>query len=354
MHRPNSSNKLHPSKRATIKDVAAEADVSISTVSLVINNKDGVSDNTRERVLKAARRLHYTPSQSARQLASQKTGNIGFVLRESHFTRSEPFYTRIFLGTEFEARLHELYVLLTTIPNTYTPGKHTPRFLRERNIDGLIVAGKVDEAFLDEAHATGIPIVLVDLEAGPLPSVVIDNQQGARQATDHLIERGHRHIAFIGADLEHPSLRSRQEGYQLALSSAGIALDPERLITTTDGEPTRQMGRHLAQRLVNNSPRPTAAFCVNDAVALGVMDHAKQTALSIPGDLAIVGFDDVPGALHASPPLTTVRVYKEQLGELALRHLVERINGESDGKSRFERGGHSIKVKTELVVRSSS
>lgn len=341
-------------RRSTIKDVAAEANVSISTVSLVMNEKGSVSSDTRERVLDSAQRLGYVPTQAARRLAMQRTGNVGFVLREDHFTRSEPFYTRIFLGTEFEARHRHLYVLLTTIPATYDPAAHTPRFLKERNVDGLIVAGKVDPAFVEEAERLDVPIVLIDYEAGAYPTVLIDNQSGARSAVAHLVERGHERIAFLGADLTHPSLRARLDGYRLAMGHAGLPVEPELLLDQEDAEPTRYTGAVLAERLLALDPRPTAVFCANDALALGVLDAARQEGVAVPDALAVVGFDDVPGAASASPALTTVRVFKEQLGELALRYLCDLLEETPANRDRYQRSSHSVKITTELVVRESS
>jgi LacI family transcriptional regulator len=341
-------------RRSTIKDVAAEAHVSISTVSLVMNDKGHVSPDTRERVLETARRLGYVPTQAARQLVARRTGNIGFVLREDHFTRSEPFYTRIFLGAEFEARHRNVYVLLASIPRDYVPGEHTPRFLRERNVDGLIVAGKVAPEFMAEVNAIHVPVVLVDYEHGKHPSVVIDNQQGARAAVEHLLARGHQRIAFVGADMSHPSLRARLDGYRLALGAAGLAFDESLVVTSEWDEPNRPTGSILAERMLRLTPRPTAVFCVNDALALGVLDRAAQQGLQVPGSLAVVGFDDVPGAVGASPPLTTVAVFKEQMGELALRYLGDLIDGLPIAPSHFGRGSHVIKVATELISRESA
>ena len=348
------SSPLPNAKRVTIKEVAAEAQVAISTVSLVINEKGYVSDETRLRVLRAARQLGYVPTQAARQLATQRTGNVGFVLRADHFTRSEPFYTQVFLGTEFEAHKHNLYVLLTTIPQAYLPGENTPRFLRDQNVDGLLVAGKVDEAFLDELARTGLPLVLIDFEHGNHPSVIIDNRNGARVAVEHLLGRGHRRIAFLGADLKHPSLSARLEGYQLALNAAGVSLDPALIITTSDGEPNFATGLALCNRLLTCDPSPTAVFCANDALALGVLDQAARQGRRIPQDLAVVGFDDVPGGEHVYPQLTTVRVLKEQLGELALRYLSELLEGPPAARVQYERSTHTITVPTTLVVRESS
>ncbi len=343
------------SKRSTIKDVAAEAEVSISTVSLVMNQKGYVSLDTKERVLQAAQQLRYVPRAAAQQLATNRTGNVGFVLREDHFTRSEPFYTRIFLGTEFEARIENRYVLLATIPEPYDPAEHTPRFLRERNVDGLVVAGRVPAAFLEEAEASGLPIVLADFETGDHPAVVIDNRNGARAATEHLLGRGHQRIAFLGADPEHPSVQERLEGYRLALATAGLPADARLvLMAPADREPSRLTGTELAKQLFEQNPAPTAVFCANDALALGVLDVARVRGVSVPERLAVVGFDDVEGASAATPPLTTVRVFKEQLGEIALRSLGQLIDEEPQDRSRCERSHHVVLVPTELVVRNTS
>jgi LacI family transcriptional regulator len=342
------------SGRTTIKDVAEEAGVSISTVSLALNDKGYVSPDTRARIQGAAKHLGYVARPAARQLAKQETGNIGFVLRADHFARSEPFYTHVFLGTEFEADRHDLYVLLATIPEDYTPGEQTPRFLRQRNVDGVLVAGKVDLAFLEEVEAANLPMVLIDFENHHHPSVAIDNQSGARSAVQHLLDLEHENIAFVGADMQHPGLLARLDGYRLALSAAGLPINPTLIITKTNGNPDRETGKMLGERLIAMDPRPTAVFCVNDALALGILDVALMNDIAVPESLSIVGFDDVTGARIAAPALTTVRVFKEQLGELALRYLTELMGGSVDTSDRFRRGSHNIKVPTELVVRDSS
>ncbi len=299
---------------ATIRDVASQAGVSISTVSLVMNGAAAVRETTRERVLGAAAALGYVPRSAARQLARRQTGNVGFVLREDHFTRGEPFYTRIFLGSEFEARHAGVYVLLTTIPSAYTPQRDAPRFLRERNVDGLVVAGSVPAAFFEEAERVGVPLVLVDFEYNGYPSVTVDNAGGGVLAAEHLRARGHTRLAFAGAEPEHPSMQARLAGFR---SAAGTSV----AVFQEAGNATRTAGRALGATLLAAPERPTAVFCANDALALGVLDAAKAEGLRVPDDLAIVGFDDVEGAGEASPGLTTLHVYKEQLGELALRLL---------------------------------
>ena len=195
--------------------------MSISTVSLVMNGKGSVADRTRNRVLSVADQLGYTPSRYARGLAAGRTGNIGFVLREDHFLRSEPFYTRVFLGAEFEARRRGLYVLLTTIPDPFEAGAHTPRFLKEHSVDGVVVAGGVDDAFLNVLERTGMPFVLADYAWRGASTVELDNEGGAAMVATHLIGQGHQSFGFVGADPRHPSLAARRDGFALALNEAG-------------------------------------------------------------------------------------------------------------------------------------
>ena len=342
------------SARATITDVAAEAGVSISTVSLVMNGKGAVASATRSRVQTAATRLGYTPSRTARGLAAGRTGNLGFVLREDHFCQSEPFYTRVFLGAEFEARRRGLYVLLSTVPPRYGPDD-APRFLQEHTVDGIVVAGRVDDAFLDALAASGIPFVLADYAWRGAASVQLDNEGGAALVAAHLAGRGHTRVGFLGADRDHPSMAARSAGFTAAMAALGHAVDPSFVVTRT-GTADRRAGADLAAALLDAPGRPTAVFCANDALALGLMDAARARGLDVPGDLAVVGFDDVEGAALAATPLTTVRVYKEQLGEVALGLLAERSTSEREAvaeAARFARAPALTRIATDLVVRAS-
>ncbi|MCB0748701.1 MAG: LacI family DNA-binding transcriptional regulator, partial [Ignavibacteriae bacterium] len=148
--------------KTTIKDVAKHAGVSIATVSLVINNNTRISSETKRKVLRSIKTLNYHPSRSARDLVSKKTGNIGFLLTDDHFLRTEPFYTKIFLGTEFEARDGEYYVLLSTVNSNFTDKDPLPRFVLEKSVDGIIIAGKVPQNLIDRISSLEIPIVFVD------------------------------------------------------------------------------------------------------------------------------------------------------------------------------------------------
>ncbi|WP_420457426.1 LacI family DNA-binding transcriptional regulator [Rubrivirga sp.] len=338
--------------RVTITDVAAQAGVSISTVSLVMNGKGAVAEATRSRVQTAATRLGYTPSRTARGLAAGRTGNLGFVLREDHFRQSEPFYTRVFLGAEFEARRRGLYVLLATVPERYD-ASHAPRFLSEHSVDGIVVAGRVDGDFLDALGRSGLPYVLADYARDGAPSVQVDNEGGAALVAAHLVERGHTRAAFLGADRDHPSLAARCSAFVASMAAAGHAVADAHVVTD-DGAADRTAGARLGAHLLDGPDRPRAVFCGNDALALGLLDAARDRGLDVPSDLAVVGFDDVEGAALAAPPLTTVRVCKEQLGEVALGVLAERAVPVGPVAARFDRASSVTQIATDLVVRASS
>lgn len=345
--------KSNIKKKVTIKDVADHVKASMSTVSMVVNGKGYVSDSKRKEILNSIRKLGYVPSASARNLASNRTHNIGFILRESHFTLSEPFYTRIFLGAEFESKNQNYYVLLATIPDNYRQGVDTPRLLKERNVDGIIIAGKVNNELLAEVEDSGIPFVLVDYQYKSHPSITIDNRNASMEAVQYLIGKGHKDVAFLGADINHPSISGRLEGYQLAMLKAGLTDTGDLVFIAKNDAPTLQTGFDLGAQMLDTR-KPTAVFCANDALALGLIKYAKQKKIRMPEDLAIIGFDDVEGGKFSTPQLTTVRVFKEQIGELALRYLAELLDDIPKMNSRYERSSSIITVPAELIIRESA
>lgn len=334
--------------RPTIRDVARKSGLSLSTVSLVINNRGYVSPGTRESVQKVVRELSYHPTRSARGLASKTSGNIGFILSEEHFSQAEPFYTRIFLGTEFEARGHNYYILLTTVGNQFDPDEYVPRFLLERNVDGIIIAGKVNEKLISHIDSLGLPIVLVDYEIKRAhhSAVLIDNWRGATLAVEHLLSLGHKRIAFIGGDIRHPSITDRYEAYRNTLHMAGVFLE-ESYEVTDEEETSVGGGTSAAERLFASGANPTAIFAANDAMAIGCMRYLKSRGMRIPQDVAIVGFDDIEISSHIEPHLTTIRVLKEEMGKIAVQRVVDSINA----KTKTVVTTH---VPVELIVREST
>ncbi|MGD8778003.1 MAG: LacI family DNA-binding transcriptional regulator [Ignavibacteria bacterium] len=334
--------------KSTIKDVARKAGVSIATVSLVIHNNDRISSDTRKKVNKAIKELEYYPSRSARDLVSKKTGNIGFVLTGDHFLRTEPFYTRIFLGTEFEARDGEYYILLTTVKSDFNEDDLLPRFVLDRSVDGIIIAGKVPEKLIKQLSQNRIPLVFVDYISGKknYPAVLIDNIQGGTAATEHLLDLGHRNVAFIGGDIEHPSINERLTGYKKALENKGIS-PSKKFISVSSPYPDRHNGYKSAKKIFDNNKDVTAVFACNDAMAIGAMHYLKENGYEIPGDVSIIGFDDVEANLLLDPPLTTMRVPKIELGIEAMRLMIEILHSK---KIDFKK----IIVPVELIIRKST
>lgn len=334
--------------RKTIKDVAKKAGVSTATVSLVIHGNDRITPETKKKVNKAINDLGYYPSRSARDLVSRKTGNIGFVLTEDHFLKTEPFYTQIFLGTEFEARKHPYYILLTTISTDFKNDDELPRFILERSIDGLIIAGKVSSVFVERLRPFNLPLVMVDFHTNQnsQSSVLIDNMGGAVHAMEYLISLGHKDIAFIGGDLEHPSIQDRYHGYKIALEQKNIHLNND-LVVLSENATSREGGYHAAKYLKERGLKFSAVFACNDAMAIGAMQYCKEKGIHVPNDLSIIGFDNIEGDLYQDPPLSTMSVPKIEMGQEALQLLVQKLSYKINGYKK-------ILIPVELIVRGST
>jgi LacI family transcriptional regulator len=332
----------------TIKDVAKNANVSIATVSLVIHNHERISPETRLRVNKVIEELNYHPFRSARGLVSQKTGNIGFLLTEDHFLRSEPFYTRIFLGTEFAARENEFYILLTTIPSCFKADDKLPRFVLERNVDGIIIAGKVPDDLINSLGKYNLPMVFIDYYPGVnnYPEVLIDNISGGKKAVEHLIELGHKEIGYIAGDIKHPSIQDRFQGYKTALEEAGLHYNSNFYVIDEEN-PARENGYSAAKKLLKKNKKITAIFTCNDAMAIGVMQYLKENKIRIPEDISIIGFDNVEADLSLDPPLSTINVEKTDMGIEAIRLMAEILKNKIKSAKK-------VLVPVELICRKST
>ncbi len=333
-------------RKPTIRDVAKKAGLSLSTISLVLNNKGYVSDTNKLKILSIIKELDYHPQRSARGLASQLSGNIGFILTEDHFSQSEPFYTRIFLGTEFEARKHNYYILLTTVGKNVKETHEIPRFLLEHNVDGVIIAGKIGSSWIEYIAKKNIPFLLVDYVAPRVSNITIDNRAGAELVVQHFLKGGHKKIGFVGGDIRHPSIHERFAQYQSVVLSSGIT-PSEQWSNVDQSNTTSQDGYEAAKNIFSsNDNKPTAIFAANDAMAIGCMQYLKEHGIRIPKDIALAGFDNIEAGLHVEPRLTTVNVHREEMGSLAVRRIVEMVK---------EKSGVVTKTITpvELVIRDS-
>ena len=335
-------------KRATSNDVAKAANVSRTTVSLVLNNVPGVriSEATRERVIEAAKRLNYHPDITGRQLVSGKAFTLGLVLRQSpEQVFTDAFLPKVILGVEQAAERYGFRVLLKPIGPDMTSGY--AGLIREKHVDGIILSGpRQDDQEIVHLQQDGFPVILMgQLPGHDIPFVDIDAVNGARTAVKHLIDLGHTDIAMItNAPLEYTSAQQRHEGYKKALSYAGLKPKKARL---QEGNFTPASGYSAMTDLLSGSPHPSAVFVASDVVAMGAMQAIKRAGLSIPHDISVVGFDDVPLAEYYDPPLTTTRLPAYELGWVASQELTRLMQGKSPESNVFM-------LETELVVRESA
>jgi len=335
----------------TIKDIAKIAGVSTSTVSLVISAKGYVSSETRSRVQQVIDEYNYIPSRSAQQLASQRTGNIGFIVSDIHLSRSEAFYSRILLGAELEARNHGMYILLSTVGGNSDIPANIPRFVNSNDVDGIIIAGSVPQGLIAHIHNQKIPTVLVDfsIDGINLDLISIDNRHGVAQVVDHLVSHNISQISFVGGSFYHPSIKERFEGYQTAMTKNGLGeiarnSDFHYLV---EHETSHECGQRGIATILKKNPNLEAVICVNDTTATGCIQHLKSIGKNIPEEIKVAGFDDTAFAAITQPPLTTVHVPKVQMGVEGLKLLIDRI----ENRKRI----HQTRlIPVELIVRESS
>lgn len=309
-----------PSK-ATLKDVAQQAGVSVSTVSRFLNHTLELPLATRDRIETAIQRLHYRPNRLARSLQSGRSHILGLVVPEL----TNPFFAAIADYAADQASLEGYSLLLCTTGNSAQREAGYVSLLGSGQLDGLVyLGGHRTNAALEEVTKGNLPVVVVDEEVEDISAarLFVDNRRGGYLATEHLLHLGHRDIAHIGG---HPGLLTtveRQLGYQEALDERGVEADPSRVLL---GEYTSAFGRSAALELLRSNSRPTAIFAGSDILAVGVLQAARQVGLDVPGELSLVGFDDIPIAELLLPPLTTVRQPVEELAREALRLLVAQI-----------------------------
>lgn len=295
--------------RVTSKEVAARAGVSRTTVSFVLNNvrSDKVSAATRERVLRAARDLRYIPDAAARTLVSGKTGTIGLVVSRAEHIGVDAFIPQTLHGLSRVCADHGYRLLLETSEDE-TATYDYAQLVQSKQIDGLVVLNPDprDER-LDALIDTGYPVSLIGSFPNPdAAAVSIDSVAAMDGVTTHLLRLGHTDIGFIHyREMRDLSTGGRFRGFRSALEREGIALD-ERLVRS--GDYSAQSGYDAMRALLSSGPPPTALVTGNDTIAIGAISAIIDAGLDVPGDIAVVGFDDVPLARFVTPALTTVRV----------------------------------------------
>ena len=304
----------------TIKDVARRANVSVATVSRALNGHDNVADAVRRRVHAAASELRYAPHHAARSLSSRRTETVGVVLPDLH----GEFFSELMRGIDQVAREAALHLLVSSYHGH--PGEQAAALAAMRGrVDGLLLLSPYADGAEHpiESAAPAMPVVLLNAHAPgrAMPVLRVDNHGGAMRMVSHLVERGHRRIAFIAGPEDNHDARERLRGYRDALAKALPGSEPWVL----PGEFDEASGHRAGRELLAAPQPPDAVFAANDMMALGCLFAFGQAGVSVPGDIALAGFDDIPLARYVHPALTTMRVDIAEFGARAMRLLLERI-----------------------------
>jgi LacI family transcriptional regulator len=339
---PHEGRRRGPS----VKDVAAAAEVSLGTVSNVLNRPERVRPATRERVESAMALLGFVRNEGARQLRAGTSRALGYVMLDGR----NPFFTDVAQGIERAAMADELSLFICNSAGSAHREHAYLEHLQQQRVQGILITPLDPESsFLVEVARRGTPVVIVDRTHGAemFCTVAVDDVLGGRLAVEHLLELGHEHVAFVGGPTSIGQVHDRLEGARQAWAEAGR--DPGSLIHLSTAALSVVEGRDAGDRLaaLPRHRRPTAAFCANDLLALGLLQQTTQTSGEVPGDLAIVGFDDIDFAAAAAVPLSSVRQPRQELGTRAA------------GLALAEAGdlGHQheqVIFQPELVVRASS
>ena len=349
-------------RRATLKEVAAEVGVSPATVSNAYNRPDQLSVPLRERVFEAARKLGYAgPDPAARSLRRRRAGAVGVLYSDRlSYAFADPAAVEFFEGVSVATEEAGLGMLL--LPGS-ARGARDPEAVGNAVVDGFVIYCMADDdPLVGAAMGRRLPVVLVDHPGvEDVPYVGIDDEGAAAEAAGHLIGLGHRRLCVVSfeltrepagglADLSRPERatygpsRARLRGYAAAVKRAGIPVSDVPVYECT--ESTREEGRKAANHLLATEDRPTALLCMSDQLAIGVLEGARELGLSVPKDLSVVGFDDVPEAGRTSPPLTTIHQSHVEKGLLAGSILVARLRGDDPPEAGL--------LPTRLVERGST
>jgi LacI family repressor for deo operon, udp, cdd, tsx, nupC, and nupG len=345
MDDPAAGEERTLTRAARIQDVARLAEVSTATVSRALANPERVSPEARTRVMEAIAQIGYVPNPAARTLRSQKSRMVLVVLP----TLDNVFFSRILRGIEetlFEAGYGMIIGDLDGLPE------------KEVRFASFMAAGQVDGALLLNGHLVGqsrngegrplktnVPMVAL-CEAIPgaeIPQIEVDNRAAAVRMMDYLVALGHRRIAYISGPQDNVLERERFQGYHEGLERAGLALDPDLIFS---GDYSLDAGVVVGTKLLNRDERPTAVFSSNDEMAIGLMRTLISGGIRVPGDISVVGFDDIEFAAVVEPPLTTIRQPRRELGRRGAKVLLDLMAGRN-------RAGR-VRLETELVVRGSS
>lgn len=313
-------------KRINMKDIAKEANVSVATVSYVINKRldQKIPKDTVDRIENAVKKLGYVPNLAARSLVHNKSSLIGVVIPQTEpgkqFMFSNPFYGELLSSIEYNCRISGYHVLIsgTDINQSYL------EIAKKRSLDGIIIVGMHPSDYYKDLIDSQIPVVLVDSYYAGLPfmSISLKDREGARLATKYLIKKGHTKIGFASGEIKEDGVTlDRYLGYKDSLLEAGIELDNNLIF---EGNVSQEYGRELGYKIGKLENRPTAIFASADVIAIGLINGLKRSGLSLPHDMSIIGFDDTWLARDCDPQLTTIKQDVPLKGKIAVEMLLSK------------------------------
>ncbi len=331
------------SARPTIYDVARLAGVSTATVSRALNGTGQIAAPTRAAIEAAVEQLGYRANTIARSLVTKSTQTIALLLPDI----TNPFYAALVSGVQEYALGHDYTMLLCTTEGDPAREEQYLSLLRAKQVDGALVDGlRLPPDRIARFVQDGFPIVCLDrdIESDAIPLVQVDNRLGGRLATEHLIGLGHSRIGHVTGAQDLGISEERLAGYREALAAAGIAVEP-RLVA--EGRFTEESGYEGARALLDAAPDVTAIFAANDLSALGVLNALAERGRNVPGEVSVVGFDDLRLSAFTSPPLTTIKQPAAEIAKLATELLIDLTRGKQAGKVRHL-------LEPTLVVRKST
>jgi LacI family transcriptional regulator len=332
---------------ASIRDVAKRAGVSVSTASRALNNKPDVNKDVRKRILSAAEELSYAANVHARVLGGGRSRTLGLIITNS----ADPFFATLVRGVSDTATSSGYSVIVWNTNEATDLELQAHQRLRERRVDGALLASvQSGDAPLGRLLKEGIPFVLLNryLEQYPANCVQLDYRSGARAATAHLIALGHRRIAHLTHGDDRYSAQERLAGYREALEGAGLPFAPDLVIPSTSG--IEGAYRAVLEALPRLHPRPTALFVYNDIWCVGVLRALHELGLRVPGDISVMGCDDLELSGFLVPPLSTVFQDPYEIGRQGVELLLEQLTSPSDRASTPRR----IVLRPELRLRAST
>ncbi|MCM8711551.1 LacI family DNA-binding transcriptional regulator [Clostridium sp. SYSU_GA19001] len=330
--------------KTIMQDIAKLAGVSPGTVSNALNNKKGVSKETRERILKIAEEMGYYRNNK------EESNIIRFIIfkKQGYVVSDTPFFSALIEGIERECRAEGFELIVSHVIHNEHSDEDIQEIIKQDQIAGvLLLATEMDESDLEPFKKLSIPVIILDnyFNNADFDYVLINNVQGAYQAVKYLVEKGHKEIGCLGSSKIINNFRYRYEGFKEALIYSNLNIHHEYEVVL---EPTLEGAYRDMKEVLNdkNFKLPTAYFAFNDIIAFGAIRAMKEKGIKIPEDVSIVGFDDMPFCEISSPRLSTIRVYKQYIGKTAVKRLIQKITDRDEVKLKME-------IKTELVERES-